>query len=237
MLSLARSAARSVLSLPLRVALREAWMEFRIQRLHGRGVRAASAMAGRRPLKLNLGCGQNLKAATEGWINVDLFEPRADFPLDLRRPLPFPESSVDMVYSEHVFEHLAVPASPDRMGWSLDTEGAPSEALQFLRESRRVLVPGGRLRVVVPDAERAVRLYLRGELETWGPPWVDTPMHFLNYVFRQGREHLYAYDEQTLIGLVRRAGFSEVHRSEFSPGLDSDHRKNDSLYVEAVKTS
>jgi predicted SAM-dependent methyltransferase len=212
-------------------------MEFRIQRLHGRGVRAAAGLIGKRPLKLNLGCGQNLKAGAEGWINVDLFEPRADFPLDLRRPLPVPDSSIDLVYSEHVFEHLSFPAIHDRMGWSLETEAAPSEALQFLRESRRVLVPGGRLRVGVPDAERAVRLYLQGRFETWGPPWVDTPMHFLNYVFRQGREHLYAYDEQTLIGIVRRAGFSDVGRSEFSRAVDSEHRRNDTLYVEAVKTS
>ena len=142
------------------------------------------------PLKLNLGCDANVKA---GWVNIDLFKATADIRLDLREPLPFPDNSAAFIYSEHVFEHLAYPCIPDAMGWTVETPRAPSEAMQLLRESRRVLMPGGVFSVGVPDAQRAVAQYAGREFERWGPAWVDTPMHFLNYVFRQGREHKYAY--------------------------------------------
>jgi predicted SAM-dependent methyltransferase len=224
--------AKRHLSLPLRVALREVASECRFQRLHRAGVRKARSLRSRAPLKLNLGCGENVKA---GWLNVDLFKETADLRLDLREPLPFADNSVAFIYSEHVFEHLAYPCIHDAMGWTLEMPGAPSEAMQLLRESHRVLVPGGVFRVGVPDAQRAATLYARGEFERWGPPWVDTPMHFLNYVFRQGREHKYAYDEDTLGHLLMAAGFADVQRRPFDAALDSPHRINDTLYMEGRK--
>jgi predicted SAM-dependent methyltransferase len=50
--------------------------------------------------------------------------------------LPFNDSTVEAIYSEHCFEHL-------------DYE---SEAKHFLRECLRCLKPQGVLRIVVPDA-------------------------------------------------------------------------------------
>jgi len=42
-------------------------------------------------------------------------------------------------------------------------------------------------------------------IEWWGPKWCDTPMHCVNYLFRQGREHKYAYDEETLHRVLHAA--------------------------------
>lgn len=232
MLDRLRQTLKSTLSLPARNALRELARELRYQRLHRTAVRKAARLSLSPPPKLNLGCGENVKP---GWLNVDLFKDTADLRLDLREPLPFPDGSIAFIYSEHVFEHLSYPQTHDSMGWSLETPGSPSEALQLLRESFRVLVPGGTFSVGVPDAERAVALYDRRRYERWGPSWVDTPMHFLNYVFRQGREHKYAYDEDTLGKLLRSVGFVNVVKREFSPALDSEHRRNDTLYMEGVK--
>ena len=62
---------------------------------------------------------------------------------DLKKGIPYDDCSVDMVYHSHFLEHLP-------------KESAPG----FLRECRRVLKPGGIIRVVVPDFEQVSRAYL-----------------------------------------------------------------------------
>jgi predicted SAM-dependent methyltransferase len=116
---------------------------------------------------LNLGCGEQ---AHPEWTNVDFFPYMARYTLpvvrtyvrrraarrdvltpegvpvrfiDLRRGIPFPDASFDVVYHSHMLEHL---------------ERATARA--FLRECLRVLRPGGILRVVVPDLEVRARDYL-----------------------------------------------------------------------------
>jgi SAM-dependent methyltransferase len=61
---------------------------------------------------------------------------------DLRKGIPFPADSIDVVYHSHVLEHF------DR-----------DDALRLLAECHRVLRPGGILRVVVPDLLRLVTRY------------------------------------------------------------------------------
>lgn len=62
---------------------------------------------------------------------------------DLRKGIPFPDSSADAVYHSHVFEHI-------------DRDAVP----RFLAEVHRVLKPGGVHRIVVPDLEFQARNYL-----------------------------------------------------------------------------
>jgi SAM-dependent methyltransferase len=79
-------------------------------------------------LKLNLGAGRTY---LPGFCNLDLV-PWADVRIDLNsEPLPFPNDSVDCVFSYHLLEHL------DRY-------------LFALGEIHRVLRHGGRLLVGVP---------------------------------------------------------------------------------------
>ncbi|QDT03590.1 hypothetical protein K227x_19740 [Rubripirellula lacrimiformis] len=91
---------------------------------------------------LNVGCGRCYHPA---WTNIDLVaatpEVRA---YDLRRGLPYADHSFDGVYHSHVLEHLS-----------------PDAARSMLRECRRVLSPGGVLRVVVPDLEGITQQYLQ----------------------------------------------------------------------------
>lgn len=78
--------------------------------------------------KLNIGAGVRF---IPGFINIDMSD-RADISLDLNRNrLPFDDSSVDLVFTNHTLEHL-------------------DEYLYALGEIHRVLKHGGRLLVGVP---------------------------------------------------------------------------------------
>lgn len=202
-----------------RAELQTVGREWRIMRAHRCGVRKAPSV--KLPCALHIGCGPNIKP---GWVNIDLNK-CADICLDLREALPFPDNSVKMVYSEHFFEHLSL-----------------EEGISFLRECLRVLLPGGRLSVGVPDAQICMRDYVSGDRGKWlrqrdrsHPKWCSTPMHSVNYFFRQDGEHKYAYDTETLIELVRDCGFSNVNKRPWDPALDLEVRRDGTLYVDGEK--
>jgi predicted SAM-dependent methyltransferase len=94
-------------------------------------------------LKLHLGCGN--KDFGEDWIHID----GSDYPHiewhDIT-DLPFEDDTVDLIYASHVFEYF------DRQ-----------EAVDVLKEWRRVLKKGGILRLAVPDFETCAKLYVSGE--------------------------------------------------------------------------
>ncbi len=207
----------------LRHVLRVASEEYSIWRRHRRGLRDATWYVRRAPLKLHLGCGDNLKS---GWVNVDLNEP-ADLFLDLRRPMPFPNESVLAIYSEHFMEHLSY----------------PDQAQRFLAECLRVIVPGGVFSVGVPDTEWPLRAYVketepeyfRLAKEKWHPKWCITKLEHINYHFRQLDEHKFAYDYETMKHALEAASFIGVMRRDFDPERDSLHRNPGTLYVDASK--
>jgi predicted SAM-dependent methyltransferase len=221
----------------LRTAIRAVLDEMKIQRLHRRSSRKA-ARAYRYPVKLNLASGFRPKNEI-GWVNVDLTS-HADLQLDLREALPFPTGSVTEIYAEHFLEHLSYPNLDDAAGWEIETNERRSPVLSLLRECRRVLVAGGTLDIVVPDAEQIIAQYATNRADFgstpqwWGPSWCDTAMHRVNYVFRQGREHLYAYDEETLTAVLTAAGFVHVTRRPFDPMKDAPNHEIGSLCVVAV---
>jgi predicted SAM-dependent methyltransferase len=105
-----------------------------------------------------------------------------------------------------------------------------------------VLVPGGKFSVGVPDCEFRIKSYLSRDEEFYRherafglPKEVTTPMDHLNYTFRQGREHKYAYDFETLTKVLTEAGFVKVVKRRFDPTLDSVRREWGTLYVDAAK--
>ncbi len=84
------------------------------------------------PIRLHIGCGTNI---LPGWVNIDR-EARALGVVTGIDPaaLPYGDASVEQVLSEHVFEHFS--AEEERLVWT---------------EMARVLRPGGRLTIEVPD--------------------------------------------------------------------------------------
>jgi predicted SAM-dependent methyltransferase len=197
--------------------------EFRLDSLHRASLKKAKRFESERGLRLHFGCGSMIKT---GWVNIDLYSEKADLQLDARDPFPFADGSVSLIYSEHFFEHLEY----------------PDEALSFLKESWRVLALDGVLSMGIPDCELSVRSYVTGDEDYYRhqreekpPKWVTTPMDYLNRDFRQGREHKYAYDFQTLTRVLTEAAFTSIVRRAFNPELDSQHREWCTLYIEARK--
>jgi SAM-dependent methyltransferase len=90
---------------------------------------------------LNLGCGAEPNAS---FVNVDIHPGPNIISHDLRRGVPFPERTFDLVYHSTMLSQLR-----------------PAEALALTRECHRVLNPGGILRVVTEDLEQMSRLYLQ----------------------------------------------------------------------------
>jgi predicted SAM-dependent methyltransferase len=209
---------------PLLRAVKSLLAEVAVARRHRRGVVLAGGLASASETEINVGCGPNLKP---GWVNVDLWSRRPEvLSLDLRRDLPFPDACAAMIYGEHVLEHLEYPL----------------DAQHFLPEALRVLKPGGVLSLGVPDAEVGLREHVDGDdapfayaREHWHPEWCDTHMHQVNYLFRQGSEHKYAYDYETLESVLMAAGFDDVVRRNWDADLDSEERRIATLYVAATK--
>jgi predicted SAM-dependent methyltransferase len=181
-------------------------------------------------LAIHLGCGKRIMP---GWVNVDggSYE-GIDLQWDLRDRFPFENSSAKMIYTEHTLEHFH-----------------KHEAVDFLRECYRILEPGGRIRVGVPDAEIYLCAYAQnktqffGSLQHLGGATVplETPIDVINQMFRMGGHHHFAWDYQALALSLVTLGYQDIVR--FQPGhasvdelcLDDPAHAFETLYVEAIK--
>jgi SAM-dependent methyltransferase len=87
-------------------------------------------LAARRPIRLNLGVGRRSR---DGYYGVDWIEmPTVDVVADLNEPLTeLPDNSVEAIYTHHTFEHVV-------------------NFLPLLKEIHRVVIPDGRVEIVVP---------------------------------------------------------------------------------------
>ncbi len=88
-------------------------------------------------LKIDLGCGEEIR---EGFEGLDIRElPGATYVADARR-MPFDDCSVDELNASRLVEYLGV-----------------NELVEFLREWHRVLKPGGSIRIETLDLPRMIR--------------------------------------------------------------------------------
>jgi SAM-dependent methyltransferase len=181
---------------------------------------------------------------------------------DLRRGIPYPTGTFDVVYHAHFLEHV------------------PRDAARaLLAECHRALRPGGILRVVVPDLQTLAAAYLNAaaRLERGDHAAKDDHRHTIAEIFepmvrtgsagnihrsrvlrfaerlirgnadRTGELHCWIYDKHSLGNLLTGVGFTAVRTEEpvtsriagwKSFGLDADPDgrvdRPGSLYMEAV---
>ena len=210
-------------------------------------------------IRVNVGCGQT---PTKGWKNFDnspsILLARVPFlPMLLRsfrllddrnyefiqfaktydiqhvnatKGLPLANASVDVIYSSHMLEHL------DR-----------DDANAFLREAKRLLRPGGIIRLAVPNLRRLADRYMAdGDADDFIAsqltcvPSPKTLTQRIKLAWVGPRHHVWMYDAASLSKLLRGRGFIDPvalaagATTIADPGpLDLHERSDEGLYVEA----
>ena len=172
---------------------------------------------GSRELKVHVGCGGH---ELPGWINVDNHP--APLAINLDWGLPLPTGSARYVFVAHLLEHLFHPTQSSRL----------------LSEIRRVLAPGGVVRIVVPDIERYLRAYANADEAFFaerrrqrGLPVELTNLETLLPYAGAGatpdalfEHHKFGYDFTTLARAVERAGFVDVRRCGYQQSPHTELR-------------
>ena len=160
----------------------------------------ATARAPAAPLRLHIGG----REPHPDWqiVNIVASE-HADYVRSCTDLSPFADGTVAEIYASHVVEHL----------------GYKRDLVRALTEFHRVLVPGGTLRVSVPDLKTLCELFLHPALDA------ASRYHVMRMMFGGQMDeadfHYVGLSEEILTSFMLRAGFDRVERVE-SFGLFDD---------------
>ncbi len=179
-------------------------------------------IASQRPIYLELGSGP--KKGTGYWLTADICK-GADLRINLLNSLPFPDNSVDKIYSSHVLEHFST-----------------SQIEYILGESLRVLKSGGIFSVCVPNAAIYLNTYHTSEgfdpgiFCRYKPGYqFYSKIDYINYIAYMGGEHKHMFDQENLLCILARNGFRNVQARGFDRHLDMQSRDYQSIYAEGQK--
>lgn len=188
---------------------------------------------------LNLGAGPHTYS---GWLTADAFKAEADIYMNVTSRFPFPDQTFDVIYSEHMIEHIYIDKIPF-----------------LLSEIYRCLKPGGIFRVTTPDLEIHARQYVSKNDEFFQPIikkytsrwntqknkyWLvrSNGGAFMTRAVQRFYRHRWMYDFDTLSSCLFELGFSRCEKQSFGQSLvkaagvlDREDRAFESLYIDAVK--
>ena len=138
-------------------------------------------------MNLNIGCGN---WRPEGYTTYDMYDYTADVQGDARK-LPYPDNSIEEILASHLLEHFHF-----------------RESFDVLSEWKRVLIPGGKLILEVPNFQEACRKFTedptsRMDLypQIFGQPWL------------LGQAHLFGYIPEQLLWTLQTVGFRDIIRT------------------------
>lgn len=185
-----------------------------LARFQPRPVETAAVPSG--PRKLEIGSGLNPQPGYEHLdVRPDL--PHLEHVHDINQPLPFDEGTFDEILSRSCLEHVS---------WR--------EIKRILTDWRRVLKPGGKVKIWMPDFEYLCRMYLNGQAdEHLDGDYVAiaedllggfTPATWALIKMFAGQDypanfHAAVYDFDSFARLLESAGFERVERRPPYHGL------------------
>jgi predicted SAM-dependent methyltransferase len=155
--------------------------------------------------KLQIGAGEFNKA---GWLNTDIEPREGQAYLDASEHFPLPDSSFELVYSEQVAEHLS-----------------SEQGLGMMKETFRILAPGGKVRVATPNLQKLVDLlrddktpeqlaYMQAKMDWhhWSKTADPANVIVNSEMYEFG--HRFVYTPKTLRNTLEAAGFTEIRQYE-----------------------
>jgi len=161
--------------------------------------------------KLQIGSGDN---DFKGWLNTEYEPHEGQAFLDAIEHFPLPDSSFNYIFSEHVIEHFSY--------W---------DGQKMLKESYRVMKPGGRIRLVTPNLDKLLALshqpteemqrYMREKM-AWHKWWPKTPDPAALIVSMESHDfgHQFLYNPAILGQCLEKAGFRNVTIHEMGVSTD-----------------
>lgn len=135
-------------------------------------------------IKINLGCGNDIRP---GYINIDRYNNTGlvDINADLSS-LPFKDNTVSEIFTNHVFEHIGI-----------------REIYNVVDEWKRILKPGGKLELHLPNLEKEVNIWLS---TTDNKKWEEVHRIFGSQS-HTGNSHLCGFNPGSLRSFLERFNF------------------------------
>lgn len=178
-------------------------------------------------IKLNIGSNN---ACLAGWDNIDKYEHTGVIVHDARSKFPYPDNSVDYIFSEHFIEHLTA-----------------EEALIYFKECYRMLKKGGVVRTSTFDFDNLITECRTAE--TWnsykyklydGQFANYDRMQFLNFAIYEGGAHKCMYNIAELVRALQQSNFNNFAFHKMRESLhaelqNKEWRCNSDCIVEATK--
>ena len=163
-------------------------------------------------MKVNIGCGPMV---LDGWTNCDIqVSPKAPRPPEILcdvKSIPLEDECADVVMALHLLEHF--------YQW---------EAPAVVQEWRRLLKPGGKLILELPNLEAACRNLLKGmkdQMSMW--PLYGDPGHKDPYMC-----HRWGYTPKTVVKFLKQQGFKKI---QILKPQTHGRRANRDMRVEAIR--
>ncbi|MFX0141167.1 MAG: methyltransferase domain-containing protein, partial [Candidatus Hodarchaeota archaeon] len=184
------------------------------------------------PLKLNLGCGNEKK---EDWVNIDIDRRvKPDLIADAKNLYMFYDETIDEIICYHLFEHFIY-----------------SEAIKALSEWYRILKPGGKLSIELPDLDRCVEIlskknapfdwydnaqnppekFALGGIYGWLPeinPKTSNKVNLLHI-------HKYGWTYKTIKYELEKVGFRKIKRVSIIQNYRPSTIYNRDMRIECIK--